>query len=78
MAKRGETRPWRVQYEWASGIKGSSTHSDRHGALGALRETLRASHHRDAAVTVTVLNRESGKSWGKVHDPKGCEIEHDA
>lgn len=41
MAKRGETRPWRVRYEWENGVKGCETFSDEWRAEACADEIRR-------------------------------------
>jgi hypothetical protein len=38
MAKRGETRPWRVRFEWANGVKGVDTFRTEEDAERRARE----------------------------------------
>lgn len=57
MAKRGERRPWKVEYEWSNGIKGRDAYSSRD--LAELHaEMIRDAGERraDADVTVRVFN----------------------
>ena len=60
MAKRGETRPWRLQYVWESGIKGVSTFRSQEEADYKAQD-LRDYAERcgGSAITVTVTHREA-------------------
>lgn len=48
MAKRGETRPWRVRFEWKNGVKGTSSHITREDAESRAAEIRRNAELRDA------------------------------
>lgn len=58
MAKRGETRPWRVRYEWENGVKGCETFSDEWRAEACADEIRRAAEHRDLSVSITIEHRD--------------------
>lgn len=59
MAKRGETRPWRVTYEWDNGIKGSQSYQTEDHANLKADEIRRNAAHTDATVMVTVAHRDA-------------------
>lgn len=59
MAKRGERRPWRVTFEWSSGVKGVDTFISQDEAEMRAEKIRKAAEWRDdATVTVTVAHRD--------------------
>jgi hypothetical protein len=57
MAKRGETRPWRVRYEWENGVKGCETYRTEGDALRFADEVRRNSERNDMTVQIDVTAR---------------------
>lgn len=58
MAKRGETRPWRVRYVWDTGIKGTATFGSEDEALWQKSKIEDAAELQDRTVTVTIERRQ--------------------
>lgn len=62
MAKRGEKRPWKVQWEWSSGIKGTTSHTSRDDAETQADRIRQAGENREdegLSVTVKVFNKDA-------------------
>lgn len=59
MAKRGETRPWRMRFQWSNGIKGVATYETREQADDEARkiQVYAAAFREDMTVTTTVERR---------------------
>jgi hypothetical protein len=61
MAKRGETRPWRLTFVWDSGIKGVETFSEREYAEDKATWFRDYADRIEHAVTLTITNRNDPK-----------------
>lgn len=59
MAKRGETRPWRVTYRWDSGIGGTEAYASEDQANYKADQIRQAAIRQDRDVTVSVTLKES-------------------
>lgn len=57
MAKRGETRPWQVRYEWENGVKGTGSYVSEDRAQAQADMIRTTAERRDMRVTVTVGHR---------------------
>lgn len=57
MAKRGETRPWRVRFRWDNGVNGTATYATRDGAEFEKAKIERYAELADASVTVSIEDR---------------------
>jgi hypothetical protein len=51
MAKRGETRPHRVRFEWANGVKGCETFTSRDRANDFMDQLARTATQSGLEVT---------------------------
>jgi hypothetical protein len=78
MAKRGETRPWRLDFTWETGTHGCSTHTSRDSALTQVRTILGASHARELDVNVRLTNKATGRHWSTEHEATSCTRDHAA
>ena len=58
MAKRGETRPWRLQYAWESGIKGVITFRTQAEADYKAQEMRANAEWSESSIDITVTHRE--------------------
>lgn len=68
MAKRGETRPWRVRFEWANGIKGTITtdaveYADDHAA-----KLCRNADNNGSSILIRIEHRQYGLIRTIEHD----------
>lgn len=64
MSKRGETRPWRVAFEWSNGVKGVDTYSRKDEAdmnADRIRDYSAMLDDPDRTVTVTVTDRRASR-----------------
>ena len=60
MSKRGEQRPWLVDYQWTNGNKGRESFTSKDAADDKAAVIRGYAEHRpDADVTVTVRHRSS-------------------
>lgn len=63
MAKRGETRPYRITYAWPNGVRGTETRGTLDGAQffaqGIAEHAARVSSHVD----ITITHRDTGESF---------------
>lgn len=78
MAKRGETRPWRLDFTWETGAHGCSTHGSQDAALAHVRTILGASHTRALNVNVRVTDKRTGQHWSAEHVAAACGKDHAA
>lgn len=63
MAKRGETRPWKVEYKWPSGIKGKESFGSLELAELTAERLRRAADWRDEEVEIRVYcTEDSGRA----------------
>lgn len=94
MAKRGETRPWRMTYQWLNGPKGVQTFTSLEGAQHAARRQVETiggtSRVRDCSVVLT--HRAGGPVehyracpacghwtvWDTEHEPQAWRHEWDS
>jgi hypothetical protein len=75
MAKRGETRPWRVRYEWIeTGLKGTETRATFQEARRFADELEATSDRRGMPLAYTVQHRDQD---GPVLDIRHEPIEED-
>jgi len=58
MAKRGETRPWRLQYVWESGIKGVTTFRSQEEADYKAKDLREYAERVNSSITITVSHRD--------------------
>lgn len=58
MAKRGETRPWKVYFEWASGIKGKQSFDNEESANMKARSIRATADFQGEEVSVLVVHEE--------------------
>jgi hypothetical protein len=58
MAKRGETRPWRIKYEWLGGLGGTETRSTLEEARSFADTLCDNSDRRHTHITITVQHRD--------------------
>jgi hypothetical protein len=54
MAKRGQSLPWKVQYRWDNGVRGTVPFSSEDEAQMRADKIRRAAEAQDREVTVTV------------------------
>ena len=59
MSKRGETRPFRVIFEWSNGVKGVATYGTADEAEMCANEIRRNAEHRNDSVLVVVKDRRN-------------------
>jgi hypothetical protein len=59
MAKRGETRPWKVSYVHENGIKGTSSFTSRDGAEMHAQMIQENADRRGMTTAITVTYREA-------------------
>jgi hypothetical protein len=57
MAKRGETRPWRLTFVWDNGIKGVETFAERAYADDQADRMREYADRIDRSITLTITNR---------------------
>lgn len=72
MAKRGESRPWRVRFEWLSaGVTGTSTHPTEDRLELAVEELRRTAVRRES-----LLHLEYGHRDGRTRSERvdGAEL----
>ena len=58
MAKRGETRPWRLQFVWESGIKGTVTFRSQEEADYKAQDMRDYAERTSSSVDITVTHKE--------------------
>lgn len=58
MAKRGETRPWRLTFKWENGVHGVETFTsrDRAETYAAMMQEY-ATHRHESVLTLAITNR---------------------
>lgn len=61
MAKRGEKQPWRVDYEWPSGIRGCRTFTTEDRARQFEATLLHNAQVRESSIQIDVTVRKDGK-----------------
>lgn len=63
MAKHGETRPYRVRYEWPNGVKGTETRGTLESARFIALEICRHGAMHGTDCTITITHRETGETF---------------
>lgn len=56
MAKKGSTRPWRLTFEWASGIKDTQTFATHWDAEAKWLQIVEASNRNGTQVKGSIVN----------------------
>lgn len=59
MAKRGQTKPWRMTYTWSNGLKGTTAHHSEDAARFAAEQQERRIGPNGETCTVEVTLRPS-------------------
>ncbi|MET9425637.1 hypothetical protein ABZY06_33870 [Streptomyces sp. NPDC006540] len=70
MPKRGVRQPFRLSFEWRSGIKGTHACYDLGEAEAKRDELFANAEMRDSSVTVTILNRDTNEVFGPFVSPE--------
>lgn len=60
MTKRGERRPYRIQFKWDNGIKGTETRANAHEALAFVHKLFDTVEKRGGSVEIKVTFRDTG------------------
>ena len=59
MAKRGETRPWKLHFIWENGVKGVTPFRTQEEATWRADDMREYAKRIESGVTITVTHREA-------------------